>query len=163
MLDGIDYWDELKDSPSQMETSFAIFANILELDDTGEPVNEKYAEKRAAPGCTSTARARPHRQAAGQDLRRPGWTPIRVRTPTGGTPTMREGSATSRGEGPDGEDDNAPTHATHARGAAPRAFAQLMIHETYRTARVAQGTSCASGKRRSRASATRCGHRVATA
>jgi hypothetical protein len=49
MLDGINYWDELKDSPSQMETCFAIFANVLELDDRGEPINEKYAEHRAAP------------------------------------------------------------------------------------------------------------------
>ncbi|BCY08830.1 hypothetical protein [Actinoplanes sp. L3-i22] len=48
MLDGINYWDELKDSPSQMETCFAIFANVLELDDAGEPTNEKYAERRAA-------------------------------------------------------------------------------------------------------------------
>ncbi|MGW4843915.1 DUF7677 family protein [Nocardia brasiliensis] len=48
MLTGINYWDELKDSPSQMETCFAIFANVLELDDEGEPVNEKYAERRAA-------------------------------------------------------------------------------------------------------------------
>jgi len=48
MLDGIDYWDELKDSPSQMEICFAIFANVLELDDQGQPVNEKYAEHRAA-------------------------------------------------------------------------------------------------------------------
>lgn len=48
MLAGIDYWDELKDSPSQMETCFAIFANVLELDDDGEPVNEKHAERRAA-------------------------------------------------------------------------------------------------------------------
>jgi hypothetical protein len=48
MLDGINYWDELRDSPSQMETCFAIFANVLELDDRGEPVNEKYAERRAA-------------------------------------------------------------------------------------------------------------------
>jgi hypothetical protein len=48
MLDGIDYWSELKDSPSQMETCFAIFANVLELDDQGEPINEKYAERRAA-------------------------------------------------------------------------------------------------------------------
>jgi hypothetical protein len=47
MLDGINYWDELKDSPSQMETCFAIFANVLELDDRGEPTNEKYAERRA--------------------------------------------------------------------------------------------------------------------
>jgi hypothetical protein len=31
-----------------MEICFAIFANVLELDDEGEPVNEKYAERRAA-------------------------------------------------------------------------------------------------------------------
>jgi len=48
MLDGIDYWDDLKHSPSQMETCFAIFANVLELDDQGGPLNEKYAERRAA-------------------------------------------------------------------------------------------------------------------
>jgi hypothetical protein len=48
MLDGIDYWAELADSPSQMETCFAIFVNVLELDDQGEPINEKYAERRAA-------------------------------------------------------------------------------------------------------------------
>ena len=48
MLDGIDYWDELKDSPSQMEICFAIFVNALELDEDGAPVNEKYAERRAA-------------------------------------------------------------------------------------------------------------------
>jgi hypothetical protein len=48
MLDGINYWDELKDSPSKMETCFAIFANVLELDDRGEPINKKYAERCAA-------------------------------------------------------------------------------------------------------------------
>lgn len=48
MLDGINYWDELKDSPSQMEICFAIFANVLELDDDGMPINERYAERRAA-------------------------------------------------------------------------------------------------------------------
>lgn len=47
MLDGINYWDELKDSPSQMEICFAIFVNVLEFDDLGQPVNEKYAEQRA--------------------------------------------------------------------------------------------------------------------
>lgn len=31
-----------------METLFAVFANVLELDDQGEPVNEKHAERRAA-------------------------------------------------------------------------------------------------------------------
>jgi len=45
---GINYWDELKDSPSQMEICFAIFANVLELDDQREPANKKYAERRAA-------------------------------------------------------------------------------------------------------------------
>jgi hypothetical protein len=48
MLNGLECWDELKDSPSQMEICFAIFANVLELDDRGEPANEKYAERRAA-------------------------------------------------------------------------------------------------------------------
>ncbi|MFD9123815.1 hypothetical protein [Kitasatospora sp. NPDC059571] len=48
MLEGIDYWEELRKSPSQMEICFAIFANVLELDEQGEPVNEKYAERRAA-------------------------------------------------------------------------------------------------------------------
>jgi len=47
MLNGIDYLEAALESPSQLET-FAIFANVLELDDAGEPVNEKYAERRAA-------------------------------------------------------------------------------------------------------------------
>lgn len=48
MLEGVSYWDELRDSPSQMETCFAIFVNVLELGDDGEPVNEKYAGRRPA-------------------------------------------------------------------------------------------------------------------
>lgn len=48
LLEGIEYWDDLRDSPSQMETLFAIFANNLQLDADGEPTNEKYAERRAA-------------------------------------------------------------------------------------------------------------------
>jgi hypothetical protein len=48
LLDDIDYWDHLRDSPSQMEMLFAIFANVLELDDDGVPVNAKHAERRAA-------------------------------------------------------------------------------------------------------------------
>ena len=31
-----------------METLFAVFANNLELDEAGDPTNEKYAERRAA-------------------------------------------------------------------------------------------------------------------
>jgi hypothetical protein len=48
LLEGINYWDELRDSPSQMEICFAVFVNVLELDDSGQPINEKYAEMRAA-------------------------------------------------------------------------------------------------------------------
>lgn len=42
------YWDVLREEPSQMETLFAIFANCLEFDETGEPTNENAAERRAA-------------------------------------------------------------------------------------------------------------------
>jgi hypothetical protein len=48
MLEGIDYRAAVREPPSQMETCFAVFANVLELDEQGEPVNEKYAERRAA-------------------------------------------------------------------------------------------------------------------
>ncbi|MBA0053695.1 hypothetical protein E0L36_23360 [Streptomyces sp. AJS327] len=48
LLEGIDYWADLRDSPSQLEICVAIFANVLELDEDGEPLNEKYAERRAA-------------------------------------------------------------------------------------------------------------------
>jgi hypothetical protein len=48
MLEHVDYWEALQESPSQIETVFAIFANVLELDEHGEPVNEKHAERRAA-------------------------------------------------------------------------------------------------------------------
>jgi hypothetical protein len=48
MLEGINYRDALRESPSQLEICFAIFANVLELDEYGEPVNEKHAERRAA-------------------------------------------------------------------------------------------------------------------
>jgi hypothetical protein len=47
MLGGIDCREELKDSPSQMEICCAIVADVLELDDQGEPANDKYAERRA--------------------------------------------------------------------------------------------------------------------
>ena len=41
--------EELKDSPSQMVICCAIAADVLELGDQGEPANDKYAERRAAP------------------------------------------------------------------------------------------------------------------
>lgn len=48
LLDGIDYWSEMKDSPSLLEQTVAIFANVLTFDDEGEPTNVKEAERRAA-------------------------------------------------------------------------------------------------------------------
>jgi hypothetical protein len=48
LLDGIDYWDDIRESPSLMEHVFAIFANVLMLDSEGNPLNAKEAERRAA-------------------------------------------------------------------------------------------------------------------
>ncbi|MET9430817.1 hypothetical protein [Streptomyces sp. NPDC003036] len=48
MPEGVDYWQELRESPSQMEICFAVFAHVLELDEEGEPVNEDHAGRRAA-------------------------------------------------------------------------------------------------------------------
>lgn len=49
LFDGsTDYWQVLRDEPSAMESLFAVFANVLELDEEGEPTNAKYAERRAA-------------------------------------------------------------------------------------------------------------------
>ncbi|MFD6179080.1 MULTISPECIES: DUF7677 family protein [unclassified Isoptericola] len=48
LLKDVEYWDVLRDEPSAMETLFAVFANVLELDGDGEPMNEKHAERRAA-------------------------------------------------------------------------------------------------------------------
>ena len=48
LLEGIDYWDAMRESPSILEGAMAVFANVLELDAAGIPVNAKYAEHRAA-------------------------------------------------------------------------------------------------------------------
>jgi hypothetical protein len=48
VLDGIAYRDLMLDEPSLMEMAFAIFANVLELDANGVPINAKWAEHRAA-------------------------------------------------------------------------------------------------------------------
>ncbi|MCR3761845.1 hypothetical protein KYB31_22990 [Clostridium felsineum] len=47
LLDGIDY-SCIFDEPSMMEQAYAIFANVIEMDDDGNVLNAKYAEKRAA-------------------------------------------------------------------------------------------------------------------
>ena len=48
LLGGIDYRKAMLDEPSLMEQAYAIFANVIELNERGEPVNAKYAERRAA-------------------------------------------------------------------------------------------------------------------
>ena len=48
LLQGIDYRQTLVEEPSLLEITYAIFANVLELDESGAPVNAKYAEFRAA-------------------------------------------------------------------------------------------------------------------
>jgi hypothetical protein len=48
LLEGIDYWAAMKESPSLMEQVFAIYANVIELDEDGKPINAKAAEDRAA-------------------------------------------------------------------------------------------------------------------
>lgn len=47
-LKGIDYFAEFRESPSLLETVYAIFINNLEVDENGEVLNAKYAEQRAA-------------------------------------------------------------------------------------------------------------------
>jgi len=46
-LKGIDYLSLYGEEPSAIEQVFAIFANVIELDENGEVLNAKYAEKRA--------------------------------------------------------------------------------------------------------------------
>jgi hypothetical protein len=48
ILEGIDYRPVLFAEPSAMEQMYAIFANVIELDDDGSVLNAKYAERRAA-------------------------------------------------------------------------------------------------------------------
>ena len=48
LVDDVDYWSVLREEPSLMETAFAIFANVLILDEEGNPTNPSNAERRAA-------------------------------------------------------------------------------------------------------------------
>jgi hypothetical protein len=47
LLEGIDYSCIFRE-PSALERVYAIFANVIELDDSGQVTNAKYAEHRAA-------------------------------------------------------------------------------------------------------------------
>ncbi|MDG4716191.1 DUF7677 family protein [Winogradskyella marincola] len=46
-LNGIEYLDLFGEEPSAIEQAFAIFTNVIELDENGNVLNAKYAEKRA--------------------------------------------------------------------------------------------------------------------
>src|SRR4051795_11153898 len=47
MLKGVDYLTLYGDEPSAIEQVYAIFANVLELDENGQVLNAQYAQKRA--------------------------------------------------------------------------------------------------------------------
>lgn len=47
MLDGVPYLELYGNAPSAIEMTYAIFANVLEIDEAGNVTNLKYAQKRA--------------------------------------------------------------------------------------------------------------------
>ena len=47
MLEGVDYISLYGTEPSAIEQVYAIFANVLEMDENGQVVNAQYAQKRA--------------------------------------------------------------------------------------------------------------------
>lgn len=47
MLKGVDYLGLYGNEPSAIEQVYAIYVNVLEMDETGQVLNAKYAEKRA--------------------------------------------------------------------------------------------------------------------
>jgi hypothetical protein len=47
MLEGVEYLDLYGSDPSAIEMTFAIFANVIELDGDGNVLNFTYAQKRA--------------------------------------------------------------------------------------------------------------------
>ncbi|MBY0572185.1 MAG: hypothetical protein K2P84_00765 [Undibacterium sp.] len=47
MLGGVQYLDLFGQEPSAIEQVFAIYVNVLELDESGQVLNAKYAERRA--------------------------------------------------------------------------------------------------------------------
>jgi len=47
MLEGVTYLDLYGNEPSAIEQTYAIFANVLDVDEKGKVTNRTYAEKRA--------------------------------------------------------------------------------------------------------------------
>ena len=52
-LKGIDYLKLFGEEPGAIETAFAIYANVMEMDEEGNVLNAKYAEKRAVDSIRS--------------------------------------------------------------------------------------------------------------
>jgi len=48
LLEGTEYKQAMIEEPSMLEQVYAIFANVIEFNDSGVPINAKYAEYRAA-------------------------------------------------------------------------------------------------------------------
>ena len=48
LLEGVNYRVILQEEPSALEAVYAIFANVIELDEQGTVLNAKEAERRAA-------------------------------------------------------------------------------------------------------------------
>ena len=48
LLEEIDYGSLLSSEPSALEATYAIFADVIELDDAGSVLNARYEERRAA-------------------------------------------------------------------------------------------------------------------
>lgn len=48
LLENMDYASVLQEEPSALEMVYAIFANVIEMNDDGDVINAKHAEKRAA-------------------------------------------------------------------------------------------------------------------
>ena len=47
MLEGVDYLSLYGDEPSAIEQAYAIFANVIEIDEKGNVLNLEFAQKRA--------------------------------------------------------------------------------------------------------------------
>lgn len=58
LLVGVDYSCIFRE-PSALEQAYAIFANVIELDESGQVVNAKHAERRAAQYIAQYVAGRP--------------------------------------------------------------------------------------------------------
>ncbi|WP_231590768.1 DUF7677 family protein [Hymenobacter terrenus] len=75
MLEGVNYLDLYGEEPSAIEQAYAIFANVIELDENGQVLNAQYVQKRAADYirsyCDSAFKAEPPYQGWELELHEP--------------------------------------------------------------------------------------------